>query len=40
MTKKDNNKTFLDEIYSKPPKKIYETKIIICNHIDVYGASI
>ena len=34
MSKKDNIKTFIDEIYSKPPKKNYETNKIIYNHID------
>ena len=32
--KKDLSKTFLDEIYSKPPKKNYSTNKVICNHID------
>ena len=26
--------TFIDEIYGKPPKRNYETKKVICNHID------
>ena len=34
MSKKDNNKTFIDEIYSTPPKKIFETNKILYNHID------
>ena len=34
MFKKDNIKTFIDEIYSTPPKKKYETNKIIYNHID------
>ena len=32
--KKDLTKTFIDEIYSKPPKKHYETNKVIYNHID------
>ena len=32
--KKDLTKKFIDEIYSKPPKKKYETNKIIYNHID------
>ena len=32
--KKDLAKIFIDEIYSKPPKKIYPTNRIIYNHID------
>ena len=32
--KKDLAKTFLDEIYSKPPVKNYATNNIIYNHID------
>ena len=32
--KKDLNKIFLDEIYSRPPMKNYETKKIIYKHID------
>ena len=27
-------KIFIDEIYSKPPKKNYETNRILYNHID------
>ena len=34
MSKKDNIKIFIDEIYSKASKKIYETNKIIYNHID------
>ena len=34
MSKKVNNKTFIDEIYSKPPKKKYPTNKIIYNHIN------
>ena len=32
--KKDLSKIFIDEIYSKPPKKNYETKKTIYNHFD------
>ena len=32
--KKDLIKIFIDEIYSKPPKKKYETSKIIYIHID------
>ena len=32
--KKDLTKIFVDEIYSKPPKKNYETDKVIYNHID------
>ena len=34
MMKKDLIKIFFDEIYSKAPKRTYETNIIINNHID------
>ena len=34
MVKKNLTKTFVDEIYSKPPKKNYPTNKIIYNHID------
>ena len=34
MTKKDNIKVFIDEIYSKAPIKIYPTNKIVYNHID------
>ena len=34
MTKKDNIKIFIDEIFSKPPIKIYPTNKIVYNHID------
>ena len=34
MIKKDLTKIFIDEIYSKPPKKNYSTNKIIYNHID------
>ena len=34
MYKKDNIKTFLDEKYFSPPKKIYPTNKIVYNHID------
>ena len=34
MSKKDNIKTFIDEIYSKPSKKNYPTNKIVYNHID------
>ena len=32
--KRDVTKSFIDEIYSKPPKRNYETNKIIYNHID------
>ena len=31
---KDFSKLFIDEIYSKPPRKIYKTNKILYNHID------
>ena len=34
MNKKDNIKTFIDEIYSSPPKKKNPTNKLVCNHID------
>ena len=34
MSKKNNMKTFIDEIYNTPPKKFYPTNKIIYNHID------
>ena len=34
MSKKDNIKTFFDEIYSTPPKKNYPTSKRVYNHID------
>ena len=34
MINKDLTKTFIDEIYSKAPKKNYETNKIIYNHTD------
>ena len=34
MSKKDLIKTFVDEIYSKPPRKNYPTKKIVYNHIN------
>ena len=34
MIKKDIIKTFVDEIYSKAPKKNYPTNEILYNHID------
>ena len=34
MIKKDLAKIFIDEIYSKPPKKNYPTNKIVYNHID------
>ena len=34
MVTRDLVKIFIDEIYSKPPKKNYETNKIIYNHID------
>ena len=32
--KKDNDKIFIDEIYSKPPMKNYPTEKIVYNRID------
>ena len=32
--KRDLTKFFIDEIYSSPPRKNYETNKVICNHID------
>ena len=34
MSKNDNIKNFVDEIYSKPPKKNYPTNKIVYNNID------
>ena len=34
MPKKDNIKTFIDEIYNKLPKRNYPTNKIFYNHID------
>ena len=34
MLKKYNIKIFINEVYSKPPKKNYETNKVIYNHID------
>ena len=34
MKKKDLTKIFIDEIYSSPPKKTFQTNKIIYNHID------
>ena len=34
MIKKDLMKTFIDEIYSSPPRKKYPTNKIVYNHID------
>ena len=34
MVKKDLIKIFIDEIYSKPPKKNYSTNKVVYNHID------
>ena len=34
MIKKDLTKVFIDEIYSKPPMRIYPTNKIVDNHID------
>ena len=34
MIKKDLTKIFIDEIYSKPPRKNYETNKIVYNNID------
>ena len=32
--KRDLTKIFIDEIYSKPPKKNYPTNKVIYNHVD------
>ena len=37
--KKDLTKIFLEEIYSKPPKKNYETNKVLYNHIDEIGST-
>ena len=34
MLKKDNIKTFIDEIFSKPPMRYYPTNKLVYNHID------
>ena len=34
MIEKDLTKNFIDEIYSKPPKKTYPTNKVIYNHVD------
>ena len=34
MPKRDLTIIFIDEIYSKPPKKTYPTNKIVYNHID------
>ena len=34
MVTKDLIKIFIDEIYSKPSKKIYETDKIVYNHLN------
>ena len=34
MNNKDKIKIFIDEIYSKPPKKNYPTNKVIYNHVD------
>ena len=34
MSKKNNNKIFIDEIYSTSPRKNYPTNKIIYNHVD------
>ena len=34
MPKKDNIKTFINEIYSTPPKGNYPTNKIVYNHVD------
>ena len=34
MPKKDKIKIFINEIYSKPPRKNYPTNKIVHNHID------
>ena len=33
MIKKDLTKIFIDQIYSKPPRKVYPTNKIVYNHI-------
>ena len=37
--KKDLTRIFIDEIYSKPPKKNFATNKIIYNHIDEIWSS-
>ena len=34
MTKRDLIKIFINEVYSKPPKKNYETNILFYNQFD------
>ena len=34
MVKKDNTRTFIDEIYSSPPKKNFPTNMTIVKSID------
>ena len=34
MARRELTKIFVDETYSKPPKKNYPTSIIVYNHID------
>ena len=34
MVKKDSTRTFIDEIYSTPPKKNYPTYKLVYNRID------
>ena len=34
--KKDLTRTFINDIYSKPPKKNYPTNKIVYNHIDEF----
>ena len=34
MTRKDNIKNFVDEIFSRPPRRNYEANKIIYNHIN------
>ena len=34
MSKKDNIKIFIDEIYFSPPRKTFQTNKILYNHID------
>ena len=34
MSKKDNINIFIDEIYSKPPKRTHPVNKVIYNHID------
>ena len=34
MSKKNNTKTFIDEIYSTPPRKNHPTNKIVYNYVD------